>query len=84
MDHITERSRVLYKFKCDSLDCDDKYIGELSTTFGERFKEHFKSLSPIYDHGNTTGPTTAVDNIIIHKGQQSIPQQEVLSATHME
>ena len=85
------------------MECDEEYIGEIARTFGERFKEHLKALSPIHDHSNTTGHTTTLNNfsivgreeqnlprlikeIIVHKGQQSIPEQkhrQIPSATHM-
>ena len=32
----------------------DEYIGETSTTFGERYKEHLKDPSPIHHHNNQT------------------------------
>ena len=35
-DHITKKSGVIYRFKCDRLECDEEYIGETSRTFGER------------------------------------------------
>ena len=37
------------------MECDEEYIGESSRTFGERFEEHLKAPSPIYDHSNITG-----------------------------
>ena len=37
------------------MDCDEEDIGELDKTFGERFREHLRIPSPIYDHHNTTG-----------------------------
>ena len=37
-DHITMKSGIIYRFKCNRVDCDDEYIGESSRTFGERFK----------------------------------------------
>ena len=49
-DHITMKSGIIYRFKCQRLDCDDEYIWESSRTFGERFKEHLKAPTPIYDH----------------------------------
>ena len=49
-DHITKKSGIIYRFKCNRVDCDDEYIGESSRTFGERYKEHLKTPSPIYDH----------------------------------
>ena len=57
-DHITEKSGIIYRFKCDTLECDEEYIGETSRTSGERFKEHLKALSPIHDHSSITGHTT--------------------------
>ena len=39
--------------------------GELARTFEERFKEHLKAPSPIYEHDNATGHKTAVENFTI-------------------
>ena len=64
-DHITKKSGIIYRFKCNRVDCADEYIGELSRTFGERFKEHLKAPSPIYDHYNTTGHSTTIENFNI-------------------
>ena len=46
-DHITKKSGIIYRFKCNKVDCDDEYIGESSRTFGERYKEYFK-IPPQY------------------------------------
>ena len=40
-------------------------ILESSRTFGERFKEHQKAPSPIYDHYKTTGHLSSIDNFSI-------------------
>ena len=40
-------------------------IGESSRTFGERYKEHLKAPSPIYDHYNITGHETSIENFSI-------------------
>ena len=64
-DHITKKSGIIYRFKCNRVDCDDEYIGESSRTFGERFKEHLRIPSPIYDHYNTTGHSTTIENFSI-------------------
>ena len=48
-----------------SVECDGEYIGESSRTFGERFKEHLKAPSLIYDHFNTTGHNITIDNFSI-------------------
>ena len=64
-DHITKKSGIIYRFKCNRVDCDDEYIGESSRTFGERYKEHLKTPSPIYDHYNITGHETSIENFSI-------------------
>ena len=52
------------------LECDKEYIGETARTFGERFKEHLKAPSPIYDHSNITGHSTTINNFsIVGKGR---------------
>ena len=86
---MMKKSGVIYSYKCGRLDCDEEYIGESSRTFGERFKEHQKAPSPIFDHFNITGHNISVENFnivgreepqksnkrgSIHKGQQSIPE----------
>ena len=58
-------SGVIYRYQCDRVECDEEYIGESSRTFGERFKEHLKAPSPIYDHYNTTGHNVTLDNFSI-------------------
>ena len=69
-DNITKKSSVIYWFKCDKIDCEEEYIGESSRTFGERYREHLKAQSPIYEHQNNTGHTTSVENfkVIGRKG----------------
>ena len=54
-DPMLKKSGVIYRYKCDRVECDEEYIGESSRTFEERFKEHQKAQSPICDHYNTTG-----------------------------
>ena len=72
-DHITKKSGIIYRFKCDRLKCDEEYIGEISRTFGERFKEHLKAPSPIYDHSNTTGHTTSLESFsIVGREEQNL------------
>ena len=64
-DHITKKSGIIYRFKCNRVDCDDEYIGESSRTFGERFKEHLKAPSLIHDHQNITGHDTTIGTFSI-------------------
>ena len=51
-DHILKKSGVIYRYRCDRVECDEEYIGESTRTFTERFKEHLKAPSPIHDHSN--------------------------------
>ena len=71
-DHITKKSGIIYRFKCDRLECDEEYIGETSRTFGERFREHLKAPSPIHDHSNTSGHTTTLDNFKVGAGRNRV------------
>ena len=54
---------MIYWFRCDRIDCEDEYIGESSITFGERYKEHLKAPSPIFEHQSNTGYTKSVENL---------------------
>ena len=64
-DRIMMKSGVIYRYKCNKVDCDEEYIGESSRVFGERFKEHQKAPSPIFDHTNTTGHNINIENFSI-------------------
>ena len=64
-DPMENKSGAIYWFHYRDLTCDEEYIGETSKTFGERFKEHLKEPSPIYNHSNNTGHTTTQDNFQI-------------------
>ena len=64
-DHILKKSGVIYRYKCDRVECDEEYIGESARTFAERFKEHQKAPSPIYDHFNIPGHNVTIDNFSI-------------------
>ena len=72
-DPVQERSGVIYRYKCDRVECDEKYIGESSRTFGERFKEHLKPPSPIFDHCNITGHKVSLENFsIVGRDEQNL------------
>ena len=68
-DHISKKSGIIYRFKCNRVECDDEYIGESSRTFGERFKEHLKAPSPINDHYNITGHEPALKISVLWGGR---------------
>ena len=63
-DPICKKSGVIYRYRCGRVDCNGEYIGE-SSTCGERFREHQKAPSPIYDHSNDTGHQVTIDNFNI-------------------
>ena len=72
-DHLTKKSGIIYRYKCDRLECDEEYIGETARTFRERYKEHLKALSPIYDHSNTTGHNITLNNFsIVGREEQNL------------
>ena len=55
----------MYWYRCDKIDCNEKYIGESSRMLGERSREHLKAQSLIFDHQNNNGLITTVDNFRI-------------------
>ena len=64
-DNMHKKSKVIYRYKCDRVDCEDEYIGESGKTFTEGFREHMKSPSHIHDHCNTPGHKVSLDNFSI-------------------
>ena len=66
-DPVLKKNGVIYRYKCDKVECDEEYIGESARTFAERFEEHQKAPSPIYDHYhyNTSGHTVTIDHFSI-------------------
>ena len=63
---MANRSGAIYWFQCGDLTCNDEYIWKNFRTFGERFNEHLKELSPIHHHSINTGlPTTQHNSQII-------------------
>ena len=72
-DPMLKRSGVIYKYTCDRVECDEEYIGESSRNFGERFKEHQKAPSPIFDHYTITGHNIKLENFsIVGKEDQNL------------
>ena len=72
-DPMLKKSGVIYRYKCDRVECDEEYIGESSRTFGERFKEHQKAPSPIFYHYNTTGHKISLENFgIVGREDQNL------------
>ena len=64
-DPITNKSGVIYRFKCSHHGCKEEYIGESARNFAERFKEHQKAPSPIFDHCNISGHNININNFTI-------------------
>ena len=64
-DPITNKSGVIYRYKCNENGCEEEYIGESARTFAERFKEHQKAPSPIYDHCNISDHKLNINNFTI-------------------
>ena len=64
-DEMANKSSIIYSYCCGEIGCDEEYVGESGRTFGERFKEHLKTPSPIYHHQNIIGHITSMDNFKI-------------------
>ena len=45
-DTIMKKSAVIYRYKCNRVECNEEYIGESARNFAERFKEHLKTPLP--------------------------------------
>ena len=72
-DPILKRSGVIYRFKCNRVECDEEYIGESARNFGERFKDHLKAPSPTHDHINISGHTMSIEDFsILARGDQNL------------
>ena len=79
----TKQSNIIYWFKCGRTECGEEYIGESARTFEERYKEHLKAPSPIFEHENITGHKTTLENfkIIGREGQNMV--RAVKEATYI-
>ena len=61
-DTMTQKSGMIYRYKCDRVECDAEYMLLGLQEHLDRLKEHLKSTSPIHDHSNITGHHTSIDN----------------------
>ena len=80
-DEMTNKNSIIYSYCCGEIDCDEEYIGESGRTFGERFREHLKTPSPIFNHQNTSDNRTSIDNFkIIGREENNVARtiQEVM------
>ena len=74
-DPMLKKSRVIYRYKYDRVECDEEYIGESSRTIGKRFREQQKAPSPICDHYNTTGHKISLINFSIVGREDQKPHE---------
>ena len=66
-------SGVIYRYQCKEHGCGEEHIGESARTFAERFKEHQKPPSPIFDHCNTSGHQININKFtIVGREDQSL------------
>ena len=45
-DTRLQKTGVIYKYRCPTINCPEEYIGESSRAFWDRLKEHLRSLLP--------------------------------------
>ena len=62
---MDKKSKVIYYYQCVESTYNVEYIGETSSTFGERFKEHLKEPSSIHAHNTQTVHSATPDNFNI-------------------
>ena len=72
-DNITQKSGVIYGYRWNRLKCEEEYTGQPAKTFWGKVKEHVRALSPIYDHVNTLGCHTKLENFSIVGRKYPIP-----------
>ena len=80
---MMKKSGVIYSYKCGRVDCDEEYIGESSRTFGERFKEHQKAPSPIFDHHTITGHDISVEHFNIVGREENNVKRAIKEALYI-
>ena len=61
-DNIVNKGGVIYWYKCDHPGCTMEYIGKMGRRLGDRYKEHLRGPSPIFDHSQTTGHSIKLEN----------------------
>ena len=67
-DPKTNKSGIIYHYKCPHITCPDAYIGESGRALGDQVKEHLKAPSPIHQHSTTTVHPLDPDQFnIVHK-----------------
>ena len=65
--------KVIYRYKCRRVDCEEEYIWESGRIFAERFREHMRAPLPIHDHHNITGHELPLEKFsIVGREDQSI------------
>ena len=60
-DTIKQKNWGVCWFRCSRFDCDEEYPGESSWTFGERYQEHLKASSSLFEHQLITGNSTTFE-----------------------
>ena len=81
-DTILKKSGVIYKYSCGRVDCGEEYIGESGRTFGERYREHMRSPSPIMDHHNTQAMKSPWKTLLLWVGKTTHCQEHQRSHIH--
>ena len=67
-DPKTQKSGIIYHYKCPHINCPEAYIGESGRALGERVKEHLKAHSPMFHHSTSSGHPLDSENFKIkHK-----------------
>ena len=71
-DPMQKRSEVIYRYKCDRVECDDEYIGESSRTF-ERGSKNISRPPPQYLTIITPLVTKSLENFsIVGREEQNL------------
>ena len=64
-DNNINKGVEIYRYKCKHLGCTVECIREKGRTFGDRYKEHLKASSSIYNHNNNRSHSNQEDNFSV-------------------
>ena len=64
-DEMCLKIEVIYQYKCSHTNCSEQYIGESGRTFGGKFREHLRTLSPIHQYSQSTGHSMDLESFTI-------------------
>ena len=82
-DSIYNKGGVIYRYRCEPPGCTIEYTGETGSNFSDRYKEHVRAPTPIFDHSQTTGHLIKLENFSIVDGESQSITRTIKEAMYM-